>query len=96
MWVRHLVGLVEGIVLRDTAGRVARYLVEMGDGNRMMRLPGRKLDVASHLNMTSESFSRTLRLLRKEHLIAEQGDHELVILNPKGLQAVAEGLFPEV
>ena len=94
---RRLVGLVEGIVLRDAAGRVARYLMEAGGHpGPVVRLPGRKRDIASHLNMTGESFSRTLRLLRESELIEERKDGGLSILNLDGLRAVADGLFPEI
>ena len=95
---RGLVGLAEGIVLRDAAGRVARYLIGAagGDPEPVVRLPGRKRDIASHLNMTGESFSRTLRLLREEELIEESEDGGLLILDLEGLRAVADGLFPHI
>ena len=88
-WVRQLAGLMEGIVLRDAASRVARYLIETGgDQEPKVQLPGRKRDIASHLNMTSESLSRALRHLREIGLgwrgsfrscspgPSEPGDHE--------------------
>jgi len=96
-WVRQLLGLMEGLVLRDASGRVARYLIAAGDDRQpAVRLPGRKRDIASHLNMTSESFSRALRHLRESGLIEEREDSGISILNPRGLHAVAEDLFPEI
>ena len=52
-WVRHLVGLLEDIVQRDAAGRIARYLIDArrsADG--AIALPGLKRHVASHLDLT--------------------------------------------
>ena len=64
-WVRHLVNLMEDIVLRDAAGRIARLLLEakpVAEGisaKKIVKLPGLKRHLASHLNLTSETFSRT-------------------------------------
>jgi CRP/FNR family transcriptional regulator, dissimilatory nitrate respiration regulator len=95
-WVRRLVDSMEGIVLRDAAGRVARYLIDAG-GNEgtTVRLPGRNRDIASHLNMTSESFSRTLRYLREAKLIKEGRGSNLTILDADGLHAVADDMAPK-
>jgi len=96
-WVRHLVGLMEGIVLRDAASRVARYLIEAGgDQEATVRLPGRKRDIASHLNMTSESLSRALRHLREAGLIQEGPEGILKVLDAERLRDGAQGLFPEL
>lgn len=96
-WVRHLVDSMEGMVLRDGAGRVARYLIEVGgDEGTAVRLPGRKRDIASHLNMTGESFSRTLRYLREAKLIKEGKGNVLTILSTDGLRAVADDIFPKL
>lgn len=97
MWVRRLVGQIEDIVLRDAAGRLARYLLESPQTPRgAVELPSLKRHLASHLNLTSETFSRTLRRLVATGLVAEEGASQLQIVNRKGLQAVAEGAFPEI
>ena len=97
-WVRHLVGLLEDVVLRDAAGRLARLLLESpaADHEDWVTLPGLKRHVASHLNLTSETFSRTLRRLLDAGLIAEGDAGRMQLLDRDGLQRVAEGLFPKM
>jgi len=97
VWVRHLVTLMEDVTLRDAAGRLARFLLESpraADGT--LELPGLKRHIASHLNLTSETFSRTLRRLVEAGLIAEADNARLRLLQPKKLRQVAEGLFPKL
>ncbi len=96
MWVRSLVSLLEGIVLRDAVGRVAGYLLQVqSQQGTNIALPGLKKHIASHLNLTSETLSRTLRQLRDDKLIAET-QHGLVIEDVKGLQRIAEGFYPQI
>lgn len=96
MWVKSLVSLLEGIVLRDAAGRVSGYLLQAhADQGAAISLPGLKKHIASHLNLTSETLSRTLRQLRDERLIGET-DAGLVIHDVRGLQRIAEGFFPRI
>jgi len=95
-WVRHLVGLMEDVVLRDAAGRVARFLLEAKQmEDRAVALPGLKRHVASHLNLTSETLSRVFRRLVELELIAETENNRLRVLQPDKLELVAEGRFPE-
>jgi len=97
MWVRHLVNLMEDVVLRDAAGRIARYLLATepaADGS--VALPSLKRHVASHLNLTSETFSRTLRRLEDAGLIAEPHRNRVKVLDVNGLRRVAEGLYPRL
>jgi CRP/FNR family transcriptional regulator, dissimilatory nitrate respiration regulator len=96
MWVKSLVSLLEDIVLRDAAGRVAGYLLQaQGEQGTAISLPSLKKHIASHLNLTSETLSRTLRQLRDERLISET-DSGLVIHDVPGLQRIAEGFFPRI
>lgn len=96
MWVKSLVSLLEGIVLRDAAGRVAGYLLQaQAEQGAAISLPGLKRHIASHLNLTSETLSRTLRQLREERLIRED-ESGLVILDAPGLKRIAEGYFPRI
>ncbi|MBI4858669.1 MAG: Crp/Fnr family transcriptional regulator [Candidatus Riflebacteria bacterium] len=96
-WVRHLVGLLEGIVLRDAAGRVAHWLLDqVSEGRTTIELPSQKKDIASHLNLTSETLSRTLRQLREDGLIEEPTGQRIVIKSPERMREVAEGFFPRV
>jgi CRP/FNR family transcriptional regulator len=100
IWVRRLVGLMEDITLRDAAGRLARFLLELPQSKRtadgIVKLPGLKRYVASHLNLTSETFSRTLRRMVDAGLIAELDNVRVQLLEPKKLRQVAEGLFPKL
>jgi CRP/FNR family transcriptional regulator len=95
-WVRHLVGLLEDIVLRDAVSRVARTLLrtQPEPGGADFTLPMRKKDLASHLNLTSETLSRSLRRLADCGLIEIPDSRRLRIRDRRGLAEVAEGLPP--
>jgi CRP/FNR family transcriptional regulator, dissimilatory nitrate respiration regulator len=96
MWVKSLVSLLEDIVLRDAAGRVAGYLLQaQSEQGTAISLPSLKKHIASHLNLTSETLSRTLRQLREDRLIRENASG-LVILDASGLKRIAEGYFPRI
>ena len=96
-WVRYLVNRIEDIVLRDAMGRVARYLLEARQPHsNAISLPGLKKHLASHLNLTSETLSRTLRRLLEAGLIEEELDQSLRVLDVEAMEDAAEGLFPRL
>ncbi|MBN2476964.1 MAG: Crp/Fnr family transcriptional regulator [Pirellulales bacterium] len=95
-WVRYLVGLIEDVVLRDAAGRLARYLLQASDAEAAVTLPGLKRHVASHLNLTSETLSRTLRRLVEAGLIAQPDATRIKLLDLERLRQVAEGVYPRI
>ena len=95
-WVRQLIGLLEDVVLRDASGRVARHLLraDHSAGRTAFELPMLKRDLASHLNLTSETLSRTLRRLAESGLIEQAGGQSLRIINADALRDVADGMLP--
>jgi CRP/FNR family transcriptional regulator len=96
-WVRHLLSLLEDLVLRDAIGRLARFLLESDPCEPdSVRLPGLKRHVASHLNLTSETLSRTLSRLIEAGLITELDGNRVRIEDRGRLEAIAEGLFPQI
>ena len=97
LWVRHLVGLMEDIVLRGATGRLARYLLDAPtDGAGQIELPTLRRHLASHLNLTSETFSRTIRRLTEAGLIHQDDAGQIRTLDREKLRLVAEGLFPKI
>jgi CRP/FNR family transcriptional regulator, dissimilatory nitrate respiration regulator len=87
LWVKHLVGLMEDIVLRDAGGRIARYLLQaLPAGGDVVELPSLKRHLASHLNLTSETFSRILRRMLDAGMIAEGESNQVQILDRQRLE----------
>jgi CRP/FNR family transcriptional regulator len=95
-WVRQLVGLLEDIVLRDATERVAGHLLraDKSGGREPFTLPVLKKDLASHLNLTSETLSRTFRRLVESGLIETVDQQQIRVVNREALLEVAEGLPP--
>lgn len=95
-WVRHFLSLMEDVVLRDAAGRLARFLLEAPpEEDGAVRLPTLKRHVASHLNLTSETFSRTLSRFIESGLVVELDNHRVQLLDAERLRAIAGGYFPQ-
>jgi CRP/FNR family transcriptional regulator len=98
LWVRRLIGLLEDLVLRDATGRVAGYLLRVAPatGEGSFELPVAKKDVASHLNLTSETLSRTLRRLAETALIRLPAHgRSITLLDREALADVARGILPD-
>jgi CRP/FNR family transcriptional regulator len=90
-WVRSLVGLLEDIVLRDAAARLARYLLALDPkaDSKAFTLPVLKKDLAAHLNLTQETLSRTLRKLVDAELIESGADGSIRIRDTEELRKLA-------
>ncbi len=92
LWVRSLVGLLEDITLRDAMGRVAKLLGDLAQSSHgVVQLPAMKKHMASHLNLTSETLSRTLRRLSESGVI-ESDNQTLRVLDAEQLKAIAVGV----
>ncbi len=93
-WVRHFVSLVEDIALRDAVGRVARYLTQNADPTTgEVRLAPLKKHLASHLNLTAETLSRTLRRLTNEGMIESIDGKTIVVKDLSRLRQRPTALF---
>jgi CRP/FNR family transcriptional regulator, dissimilatory nitrate respiration regulator len=90
-WVRYLTGLIEDITLRDASGRVARHLLQAKiDARGTLSLAGLKKHIASHLNLTSETFSRVLRRLADAELVELVDEKRLRVRDRKALEEMSE------
>lgn len=94
IWVRRLISLMEDLVLRDAIGRTAQFLLEAEvDASDAVLLPSLKRHVASHLNLTSETFSRTLSRLIEAGLVVELDGNRVQLLDRDKLRDVSNGQF---
>ncbi len=93
-WVRELVGLLEDLVLRDAVARVAGHLLRQSnaDSSRPFTLAVAKKELAAHLNLTSETLSRTLRRIEDAGLIELIGPQKIRIVDRARLAELAAGL----
>jgi CRP/FNR family transcriptional regulator len=95
-WVRRLISLMEDLVLRDAMGRTARFLIESDvESDGTVKLPSLKRHVASHLNLTSETLSRTLSRLIEAGFVVELDRNRVELTNRGQLLAISEGRYPE-
>jgi len=94
--LRALVGVVEKISLRSVPGRVARTLLDLGEGSGALRRGGSftlsrtQSELAHELATTRESVARVLSDFRGKGYIRTRG-REVTILSVRGLEEVAEG-----
>ena len=93
-WVRYLTGLIEDIALRDASGRVARHLLQTSQAARdrdsgLVKLAGLKKHIASHLNLTSETFSRVLRKLADAGVVELVDEKRLRIVDRNALESLS-------
>ena len=94
-WLHHMVDLLEDVVLRDAAGRLARHLLSHSNANGEVTLQSMRKHLASQLNLTPETLSRTLRRLDDDGCISSERE-VIVVKDRERLEAVAEGLYPAV
>lgn len=92
--LRHLVGMVEDLTLRDARGRVARYILNLTTENSPqaaedVRLPHTQTVVARLLGLTGETLSRTLKSLREEGFIESPKPGHFSILDRGQLMILA-------
>lgn len=92
-WARGLVKLLDDLTLRDATGRVASRLLALHvrAGGEPFALPLRRKDLASQLNLTSETFSRIMRRLLDDGVIAEDASRRIRVPDADRLAALAAG-----
>lgn len=93
--LQRIVRLLDDLTRKDVRTRVAHWFLNRcrnpaGRAPERIVLPGTKRLLASELGTTSETFSRTLAVLREERLLALEED-AVILLCPSRLAASLEG-----
>lgn len=92
LWIRRMVGRVEGLTVTDAPQRLARMLVDLKlqgrGGERFVELPARKYLIAGQLGMTAPTFSRCLAKLETDGVVRVEG-RKLFVLDPDRLEELA-------
>ena len=85
--LHHMADLVEQIGLHSVRGRLAQFLVDLGDG----KLPPRQYtqnEMAAHIGTVRDMVGRTLKSFETAGLIERQRSH-IVLLDRTGLEKEA-------
>jgi len=89
--LKRFVHQVEDLTFQSAAQRLAYHVLSSaGPGGRSARLTLPKKDVAGHLGMTPETFSRILASFRAQGVVEVRGS-VIAIHDTQGLQSVAAG-----
>ncbi|MGF1466759.1 MAG: Crp/Fnr family transcriptional regulator [Sandaracinaceae bacterium] len=93
---RRVVERAGDIALRDAAGRLSHFLLDLAAAEPSascaeVRLTISKRELAQHLNLTSETLSRVLRRLSDDGLIEHDLHHQIRIVEPDALRRLAGG-----
>lgn len=90
----HLTRTLENIVLRDSLGRVAGYLlslIEEGDQAPVkVRLPVKKRDLAAYLALTPETLSRTFGRLTELEAIRHEDNGDIELISFETLKGLSQ------
>lgn len=93
-WLHALLDRIEVLTLLNAGQRLASWLLRRParseGGHVVVELPVAKKDLAAELSITPETLSRLLARWKDRGLVAVDGKR-LTLLDPVGLQAVAEG-----
>lgn len=88
--VLHLISLVEDLSLRSVEARLAKLLLENAINSRVQRKRwATQSEIAARLGTVPDIVSRTMRRLSEGGLI-KVSRHEIVLLDPAGLEALAQ------
>lgn len=89
-FLRQFTLQIEELTFKDVPSRLARYLLEVSEGERdTFELAISKSQLASHLGTVSETLSRTFRKLAEEELVEVKGK-VFTILDFDRLEDLAE------
>ena len=90
MRLRHFADLIEDLSLKEVPGRLAKYLLYLGNKecDREMALDISKGQLASVLGTIPETLSRILAKMHRQGLIRLRGAR-IMILDRRGLEAIA-------
>jgi len=92
--LRKFATLVEDLSLKEVPGRLAAYLLFLGErkkGNEELELDVSKNQLASLLGTIPETLSRILARMTREGFIKSSGQRRIRILDRKGLEELASG-----
>jgi CRP-like cAMP-binding protein len=72
--------------LSDLKERIARYLFQISNGNKQLKLPTTKEELSKIFGVTRPSLSRAFSQLEKEGLIEQLSDGKIVIKDSESLK----------
>jgi CRP-like cAMP-binding protein len=92
--LRKFSSLIEDLSLKEVPGRLAAYLLYLGEGKKggsEVTLEISKNQLASLLGTIPETLSRILAKLTREGFIKSNGPRQIQLLDRKGLEELASG-----